>query len=1555
MNSVDKKDEVSDNNQRGEFVRVKQDLVNRIIQIGEKGKEAERTMKKIQMDESAFINDFRAAISKLDSHEQVNLIRGALSALEMDNGATGKEEKSDVGKKVRLEEPTNGVSNRELELRKKIKKLQEENKNLSTSIEELDQQHAQSIEKVLGLKDELKKKHQCLQTAYETLYMDYNKLQDQMSLLDPKKASLEEKQVQTEFPAPQGLLQTDEKPTQTEESLPPPQDLQQITENVQDIVKNSTLKLPKDETLFETLANQLVETQKQKELLERRIPDLTRELNQACEMRDAVQQVNLIRSAPSVHEMDNGATGKVEKLDISQQVHPEEPTNGVNNRELELCKKIKKLQEENKKLSTNIEELKQNHKLSTENFQDLRHKLEMEKDCLKTGYNALNADYNKLRDNVHLLDPKKKSLEEKLVQTDFPAPRELQTDEKPIQTDESLAPPQDLQQITEKVHEILKNSTLKIPEDETLFETLANQLVETQWKKEMLERRIPDLTRELNQACEMRDALQIDCDDLQTTVEALESEIQHMKSNLPSIPEASEERVASLETETESMSEEIKRLQTENDLLRQKHTDLITTLTTLEGSLRNQENLEAEVRNTKQQLEIAQQQLAGASKNVENNENMMEDLSRRLHTSLEENNDLRKRNDALETREKQMQEQMNTYSEKCKGLDDNIDLIEELKLDIGNARRELKNSFDGSKRLENELMNVTEAKKEIERDIIALSREKEHLETELALIRDNGVQEDNSEVLKELRSQLESANREKDDLEYDLLNMRKELDLALSDVSQMEARCVKLTAENEKLITENNNVVEQLGSISEESAERIELLQTEMNLLQQEHTFLQEEAAAEKSELSEMRSQLQEIEFKNIDMENIIKQSKAEFQELKNHCDNLRGRADKIQELEKEIIRLSSFETELKLSEERYAKLDAELAVVQLQNEELIENRDDLSHRLSDLNEVSENMYKYKIKSEEQEKEIILLRSELAKMTSRTQTEDTDALRSALAQKSSDLELLRTEKIQLESALNAVKTELESLKSNSNDSALMAKETIENLSQIIQQKEQELETKLLEKNSAFNALRSERDELVKLVQAKHNESLQYHAEIQRMTQLFNEQVATLQTLTSERDRLNGALKEKEAEVLWAQNELQVVRQRLKNFEDSNNYGETCNIPEHSSQISQAGILNEKCNALEAALVKEQSSNRILQNQLNESQSREGCAARELERLRTHLMEMEASYTEEALLMEQSKKELEGKLKEAEEKVKNSSTVYTSASIRANQQVETLQQQMALIVQQRDAIQGKLSAAEDKVAAHTASLTNLQIVLEQFQRDKENDIRNATERIRQQLNASYKKQEELNAEISSLKGQLAEAKECLQAASRLSEQLDKKSEKIQELSQEVAKLTELVNTADERIQEANKSGEGKVDKFLIKNLLLGFLSSPASDKSAVLRVFGTILDFNEDEREKAGLNHPASHGGWFSGLLSTSGTPTKDQEASLTQSFIRFLESESKPTSVPALPVSNTSISRPGHSRQHSTSSSHSGLLLTNVNLPSFPDFIPSRNTGSILKEVLKDS
>ncbi|XP_024947809.1 thyroid receptor-interacting protein 11 isoform X2 [Cephus cinctus] len=1394
------KDEITDGHQKAELLRAKQDMVNRIIQMGEKSREAERNMKRLHSDEAVLVNDFRTIIAQLGSTEQLDLIHSALKALESENEklrTPQKWEKSDSDEKIeKINDPGSDVSSlkanlhenskergdkqredaydNEIELRKKIAELQEENKNLTISLEELDQQHTESIEQVLLIKEEIQKKHQALQKAYEQLYVDFNESQYKVEALEAKLASAESNN------------------------------------------------------------NKIVEEQA--------------ESNRS-------EQKNMIE------------------------------------------------------------------------------------------------------------------FESREIQTEFPK--------------ESESPKEEISRIDElsqKIKDILKSTAITTNKDESIFEAVAKHYVEAKWKKDVLERKVTELTRELKQTSEMKDSLQVECDDMQTNIESLLLEIQHLKSNLPSIPEASEERVATLETETESLYEEIKRLQAENSNMREKNSELMITMQNVEASLKNQNNLKEDVRNARQQLDIAKQNAQESySTNVENTESMVEDLTRKLHASLEKNNELRKKIDRLEDSEKQTQEQLRMSLDRCKGLDENIELIEELKLDLENARRELKSSIANRKQLEHDIAILQETKHEDERDIEVLSHEKEQLEAELSMLRQSGSSNENSELLTELRKQLEGVTKDRDDLEYDILEMRKELDKALAEIELRHSETLKLQEDKERLIKENNSLLDQLTATHDESLDKVELLSTEMSLLQQEHATLKEEAAATKSELCKISAELQEATDKRTLLEQELSSLKSHAEKLASDNETLRAVEENSTKLAGELEIAKNFKEQWRSAEEKRIQLESELSDVY---DELCSKKQELSSLKSAWWKLEEQESLANSKQQasehaytELEAEFACLRKQNEEMSiiqqgkaNDEEKEERQRLIQELEEKQREIDILNVEKNELATKLAEEHQIVVASRENSKEAAGMARETIESLSQLIREKDNEIQnlktTTIVTANQAnaesekeMASLRHERDELVKLVQIKHNESVQYHAEIQRLTQLLNEQISTIQKLMINQEENEKIVKEKAAEILWAQNELQVVRQKLKNYEESNNYGETCGIVEHSAQIAQAAILNEKCNALEAALIQEQSNTRLLQNQLTESQSKELNAAKELERLRTHLVEMEASYTEEAVLAEENRKELEAKLVQAEEKAKNSSTVYTSASIRANQQVETLQQQMALIIQQRDDIQNKLSAAEDKVLSHTASLTNLQIVLEQFQRDKEKDIIAATRKIQQQLNDSYKKQEELSTEILNLKDQLTEAKECLKAASRLSEQLDKKTERIEQLTQEVARLTELVNTADERIQEAKKSGEGKVDKALVKNLLMGYITSSTTDKSSVLRVFSTILNFNEAEKDKAGLNTSAGNSGWFGGLLSGGATaPTKDQEASLSAAFVKFLETESKPKpQLPPLTISSTSLSRPGHSRQHSSSSTHSTLLLSNVSLPTFPDFVPARNTGSILKEVLKDS
>lgn len=75
---------------------------------------------------------------------------------------------------------------------------------------------------------------------------------------------------------------------------------------------------------------------------------------------------------------------------------------------------------------------------------------------------------------------------------------------------------------------------------------------------------------------------------------------------------------------------------------------------------------------------------------------------------------------------------------------------------------------------------------------------------------------------------------------------------------------------------------------------------------------------------------------------------------------------------------------------------------------------------------------------------------------------------------------------------------------------------------------------------------------------------------------------------------------------------------------------------------------------------------------------------------------------------------------------------------------------------------------------------------------------------------------------------------------------------------------------------------------MKNMLLGFLSSSASDKSSVMRVFATVLDFDESEREKVGLNNTTAKNSWFSNLLSyNSPNPSKVKNLKIKSEMCSF--------------------------------------------------------------------
>lgn len=174
---------------------------------------------------------------------------------------------------------------------------------------------------------------------------------------------------------------------------------------------------------------------------------------------------------------------------------------------------------------------------------------------------------------------------------------------------------------------------------------------------------------------------------------------------------------------------------------------------------------------------------------------------------------------------------------------------------------------------------------------------------------------------------------------------------------------------------------------------------------------------------------------------------------------------------------------------------------------------------------------------------------------------------------------------------------------------------------------------------------------------------------------------------------------------------------------------------------------------------------------------------------------------------------------------------------------------------------------------------------------------------------------------------------------------------------VHQLQHTLASKQEELEAAVNQTDGKVDKSLMKNLIIGFVTcnhNLSKDQSQILKIIGTVLDFDHLDHEKLKLTK-GFQGSWLSGFLSPQTDSQNGGQESLSRAFIEFLEKESKPRVVPSLLNTNSEAFEPAEraSRRPSTPRQIPANL-TEIVLPTFADFAQSRNSSSILKDVLKD-
>ncbi|KAM6392352.1 thyroid receptor-interacting protein 11 isoform 2-T2 [Pluvialis apricaria] len=352
------------------------------------------------------------------------------------------------------------------------------------------------------------------------------------------------------------------------------------------------------------------------------------------------------------------------------------------------------------------------------------------------------------------------------------------------------------------------------------------------------------------------------------------------------------------------------------------------------------------------------------------------------------------------------------------------------------------------------------------------------------------------------------------------------------------------------------------------------------------------------------------------------------------------------------------------------------------------------------------------------------------------------------------------------------------------------------------------------------------------------------------------------------------------------------------------------LNEVKSMQEKAVTFQQERDQVMVALKQKQMESSALQSEIQHLREKEQRLNQELERLRNHLLEMEDSYTREALAAEDREVKLRKKVVVLEEKLVSSSTAVENASHQASLQVESLQEQLNLVSKQRDETALQLTISQDQVKQYALSLANLQMVLEQFQQEEKAMYSAELEKHQKQAAEWRSKAENLEEKVVSLQEGLEEANAALDAASRLTEQLDIKEEQIEELKKEGEIRREMLEDVQNKLMNLMNSTEGKVDKLLMRNLFVGHFHTPKNKRPEVLRLMGSILGVKKEELDQLLSEDQRGVTRWVTGWLgggagskSVPSTPLRPTHqnifnSSFSELFVKFLETESCPSLPP---------------------------------------------------------
>lgn len=620
------------------------------------------------------------------------------------------------------------------------------------------------------------------------------------------------------------------------------------------------------------------------------------------------------------------------------------------------------------------------------------------------------------------------------------------------------------------------------------------------------------------------------------------------------------------------------------------------------------------------------------------------------------------------------------------------------------------------------------------------------------------------------------------------------------------------------------------------------------------------ELSLEKSNLARSDNRLKELEEQINSFRNVVE---SKDRELKQVLDNSRNEKSSI------LVELENVKSERDdILEQKYLETrELKNKILQLvrsvtdseSNEE--ENVDNIDINFQSLLHTVKNQRNSALR--ERDNEIQSLREQLSNVTLLNKTTETHG---------SELEHVLRDKEELHRMLLQSRNEKEDLLRENESTVAELQDQIVSLSRAVSEKDrsshQDLQRVIQEKERIVNELEQaqrDREEVSNAKTQQQGEINRLQAELHDLKGVLTQERATTTTLHREVDQYKMAMQEKERIV----KHLTVEREQLQRTQEK---------------------LQFRIQQLQEELTAASSGQKVAETKM----------AQELNRLRNHLVQVEESYTREALEAEEREKDLRMKLARAEEQLLSSSHSMLDRDRQASVQIESLQEQLQAIAAQRDRAVMDLASVQEQAHQYQTALNNLQLVLEQFQRERESQLRATQEEAQKRVDDAWAQVKELQQRENHLKSQLEMAARITQEVVNIRNQLKAKDEELLHSKEEVTRLEEELRVAHERINSLNSLSDGKVEKSLVKNMLMGYFNTPENKRMDVVRVIGGLLGFTHEELDKVGTGSSPPTGSWISNLIpfgpSAPKTPTRTTASapkSFSELFVSFLESESE--------------------------------------------------------------